>query len=365
MRRMIARRCIYGIDPNSIAVQLSRLSVWIHTFVPGLPLSLLDHNLIHGNALIGIGSFDEIRDKFEEAEETLFKVDADALLGEAAEPLLKLAKLSDATLKDISVGRDLMEEAENKTAETKALCDLIVAQPVTNDHRLKGFPFEDWEQRRHTVLDSPELRTARDLLRPMKATHLPIVFPEVYLGNAGGFHVILGNPPWEEAVVTEDKFWARHKPGLASLLAREQELEKDKLRESRPDLVSELHSELEAAELLRRFLHSGNFPGMGTGDPDLYKAFAWRFWFASSRDFGRLGVVLPRSALAAKGSETFRKELFLSAEHINITTLQNSGRWIFDMEARYTIALIGASKSASGNEPEIFEGPVHFYGRLQ
>ena len=45
LRRMIARRCIYGVDVNGLAVQLARLAVWVPTFVPGLPLSFLDHNL--------------------------------------------------------------------------------------------------------------------------------------------------------------------------------------------------------------------------------------------------------------------------------------------------------------------------------
>ena len=35
LRRLIARRCIYGVDINATAVQLARLSIWIHTFVPG------------------------------------------------------------------------------------------------------------------------------------------------------------------------------------------------------------------------------------------------------------------------------------------------------------------------------------------
>jgi type II restriction/modification system DNA methylase subunit YeeA len=55
LRRLIARRCIYGVDLNELAVQLARLSIWIHTFVPGLPLSLLDHTLVRGNALVGLG----------------------------------------------------------------------------------------------------------------------------------------------------------------------------------------------------------------------------------------------------------------------------------------------------------------------
>ena len=60
MRRLIARRCIYGVDLNPVVVHLARLSIWIHTFVPGLPLSLLHHNLVVGNSLVGIGQLSEI-----------------------------------------------------------------------------------------------------------------------------------------------------------------------------------------------------------------------------------------------------------------------------------------------------------------
>ena len=60
LRRQIARRCIYGVDINNIAVQLARLSLWIHTFVPGLPLSFLDHNIVCGNSLVGIATFEEV-----------------------------------------------------------------------------------------------------------------------------------------------------------------------------------------------------------------------------------------------------------------------------------------------------------------
>ncbi len=342
MRRMIARRCIYGVDLNSIAVQLSRLSVWIHTFVPGLPLSLLDHNLIHGNTLIGVASLNEIRKKFEEADGTLFKVDADELLGEAAEPLLKLAKLSDATIKDISVGRDLMEEASNRTIETAALCDLIVAQPVSDDRRLKGFQFEDWEQRRKNILDSPELKTAQNLLREMKATHFPIAFPEVFLNKKTGFDVILGNPPWEKIMVKENEFLGRHLPGLRGLSQRDYVRERDKLKFSRPDLIQAFVQEKAVTDLTRMMILSSSAVQISSGHPDLYIPFCFRFLHLISEK-GHLGVVLPRSALAAKGSEEFRKNLFATLKVIAITILQNTKKWVFDIHPQYSIGLVSAS----------------------
>ena len=59
LRRQIARRCIYGLDINPLAVELARLALWIHTFVPGLPMSNLNHGLVCGNSLTGIGTIEE------------------------------------------------------------------------------------------------------------------------------------------------------------------------------------------------------------------------------------------------------------------------------------------------------------------
>ncbi len=351
LRRMIARRCIYGVDLNFTSVQLSQLSVWIHTFVPGLPLSLLDHNLIHGNSLIGVSSLDQIREKFNEGKGTLFEVNANNLLGEASAPLKKLAKLSDSSIKDINKGRILMEEAQENLTEIKALCDIITTKPlaISPDGALAGYMFENWSLQKNDLKSSSALKEAETILENVNPIHFPVCFPEVFLSKAEGFNVILGNPPWEEAVVNEDKFWARYSPGLAGMKAGEQEALKNELREQRSDLVVELKQELNQTKLIRDFLHAGDFPGMSIGDPDLYKAFLWRFWLLSSKVHGRIGVVLPRSALSSKGSENFRRQLFTSVDSIDITTLQNNKRWIFDIHPQYTVALISICISKVAN----------------
>ena len=68
-----------------MAVELARLSVWIHTFVPGF-LSFLDRNLIVGDSLLGIGSLQEINDFLDGLDndglqQRLFKVDSELILG--------------------------------------------------------------------------------------------------------------------------------------------------------------------------------------------------------------------------------------------------------------------------------------------
>ena len=53
IRRMVLKRCIYGVDKNPMAVELAKVSLWLHTFTVGAPLSFLDHHLRRGDSLFG------------------------------------------------------------------------------------------------------------------------------------------------------------------------------------------------------------------------------------------------------------------------------------------------------------------------
>lgn len=356
LRRFIARRCIYGVDINATAVQLARLAIWIHTFVPGLPLSLLDHNLREGNSLVGIATLEELRDALESESLPLFPIDASHLLGDACEHLQKLARTADANLADLRRARAAMTAAREAIAPTAALFDLVTAGRI--EGRPVALKVEDWADFKHDLFKSAEVSAARRALAGLEPFHFPSAFPEVFLRQRAGFDVIIGNPPWQEATLEEDAFWARHSPGLRSLPQREQEAAKAKLRKERPDLVRLYEKELAEAEAMRRALTAGPFPGMGTGDPDLYKAFCWRFWHLVTEDGGRIGVVLPRSALAAKGSTEFRREIFEHADEVDVTMLLNNRQWFFeDVHPQYTVGLVALEKRDSERTPVSLRGP--------
>src|SRR5579885_571776 len=53
VRRMVLKRVIYGVDKNEMAVELAKVSLWLHTFTVGAPLSFLDHHLRCGDSLFG------------------------------------------------------------------------------------------------------------------------------------------------------------------------------------------------------------------------------------------------------------------------------------------------------------------------
>lgn len=357
LRRHIARRCIYGVDINPVAVQLARLSLWIHTFVPGLPLSFLDHNIVCGNSLVGIATMDEVADILGGSEGSLFGELAEQYLAPARDNMERLAKLSDADASQIEEAREVCAEARESIRETETLFDVLTAARLPEMNYTPSV----------TDLNATSLERlraqARELLLDTPPFHFPIAFPEVFLRERAGFDVILGNPPWEKARIEEHGFWCRFLPGFRGFSQREREALKAEIREKRPDLVEQYEKEVKEAETSRKLLTCGPFPGMGSGDPDLYKAFCWRFWNLITGDGGRLGVVLPRSALSAKGSTEFRREVFSGAEDVEITMLLNNRQWFFeDVHPQYTIGLVALGRRNKDMSQVKLRGP---YPNLQ
>lgn len=127
-----------------------------------------------------------------------------------------------------------------------------------------------------------------------------------------------------------------------------------------------MEDEIAQADLLRSILVSGPFPGMGTGDPDLYKAASWRFWSLVRTTSGRVSVVLPRSAFAAKGSTEFRKRLLSSAVITDLTQLLNKQNWVFpDVHPQYTFVLASWKRSAPCSDASIpVRGPYSSLDRF-
>ncbi len=52
-KRRVVERCIYGVDPNPLAVELAKLSLWLATVAKDRPLSFVDAHLVRGDSLVG------------------------------------------------------------------------------------------------------------------------------------------------------------------------------------------------------------------------------------------------------------------------------------------------------------------------
>ncbi len=360
IRRLIAKRCVYGVDYNPTAVQLARLAIWIHTFVPGLPLSLLDHNLVHGNSLVGIGRLEELEPLMAEgiAETDLFHQHTTpaALLGDATESLRKLANISDATYHDIEQARTLYKTAQEAIKPACALFNTVTHARIQGTKA--DIEFSTWEADKAELWSSRAHKAALKALEGLNVVHFPAAFPGVFLRERSGFDVLLGNPPWEELTIEEQKFWGRYYPGFRSLSQQERNSVVNQLKRQNPELVVALHAEIAAMEQLHAAVTKGSFRPMGSGDPDLYKAFAWRFWDLLAPQGGHLGIVIPRTSFSADGTSAWRKEVFFNSGSVEVTTLENKADWVFDdVDPRYTISLVAAVKVLGGEGELKLAGP--------
>jgi hypothetical protein len=362
LRRQIARRCIYGVDLNPTAVQLARLSLWVHTFVPGLPLSFLDHNLVEGNSLVGIATVEEAVEWLKEIVDPLFAMTTEELVGAAREALERLRHISDANAAEIAAAREAFHEAQEAVAPAAALFDVLAAARIDGEVRKQVWgSASHWKDAPEKVLRSEALKLAGEALKAIPPFHFPIAFPEVFLRERPGFDVILGNPPWEKVRVEEHQFWARYSPGLRGLDKPARDALIRQLRRNRPDLVALWEQERTVSEKMRdavRFL-----PGMNTGHPDLFRAFTWRFIQLACQTGGRLGVVLPGDAFKIAGNSDVRERLAAACTALSPQMLTNKRGWVFDdVHPQKLIALLSALVS-SGRTRTVYKLTPEFHDK--
>ncbi|MBM7230711.1 hypothetical protein JTP68_09330 [Dietzia cinnamea] len=352
LRRQVARRCIYGLDTNPMAVELARLALWIHTFVPGLPMSNLDHGLINADSLTGIGTVDEALDVLNPdrapGQGGFFDDVVTDTLVSAKTLLVDLANAGEANKAEIEESARLLDQAREASAPAERVFDVAVAARVGAVDAGLIFTHDDITRLART----PKVTQTVQDLRP---AHMPVLFPEVFLRSNPGFDVLIGNPPWEELMVEEPKFWLRVRPGLLGLKPAAMKAEVARLRTERPDMVEELEELGAVVGKMRQVILKGPYPGLGTGDIDLYQAFAWRF-LNLLRDEGRSGVVLPRSILTAAGPSLWREASFAAGD-LQAITLTNGRQWMFPIAPQYSIALVTFRKCAAPSGYVQVSGP--------
>ena len=202
---------IYGLDVNDIAVELARLAIWVRTFVPGLPMSSLDHQLVIGNSLTGIGTTDEALaalDPTTAAGAISFTGEAiRTALADARRLLEDAASLKETSAEEARAAQEASRAALAAAEPARLLFDAALAvrlalMPVPADFDPDGIG-------RDAADDAIQAG-----LGPLAPVHFPARFPEVFLRESGGFDVLVGNPPWEEVMVDETTFWSTRMPAF-------------------------------------------------------------------------------------------------------------------------------------------------------
>ena len=122
IRRMVLKRCIYGVDKNPLTVELAKVSLWLHSFTVGAPLSFLDHHLRCGDSLIGL--------RVAEAREYLrqwgglFASNAIAAAESATDLMQSLEEMSDADVAEVQKSTALFRARSRRQPRIYAACSV-------------------------------------------------------------------------------------------------------------------------------------------------------------------------------------------------------------------------------------------------
>jgi len=197
-RRLVAQRCLYGVDKNPVAVDLAKMSLWLVTLAREHAFTFLDHALRHGDSLVGLTrrqieafhwkpggeGFEAVRIRDHVARASALREQIRAAGDE----------VSDVTL------RGLWDDAQHELRRVRLIGDLAVSaffagtkagERETKRTELAGAIAEGREEEHRWEVD--ERRAAEPPLVPF---HWEVEFPEVFDRERPGFDAVVGNPPF-------------------------------------------------------------------------------------------------------------------------------------------------------------------------
>lgn len=249
LRRLVLKRCIYGVDLNPMAVELAKVSLWLHCFTLGAPLSFLDHHLKCGNSLIG-AKVDEVNSAIKGGRLFISSTDRFGGITKATDFMLKIGELSDVTPQQVKKSRESYTKALSELEPYKRMCDIYVSRWFGNEV-IKTLRKK--KVKRGTISTTLEIDPALEFLKSPEADalfngpkgikslsnefktvvdvalksakntnwrffHWELEFPEVWysMGNRKenpGFDAVVGNPPY----LQKESFSEEEKPYIITM----------------------------------------------------------------------------------------------------------------------------------------------------
>lgn len=376
VRRMVLKRCIYGVDKNPMAVELAKVALWLHTFTVGAPLSFIDHHLRAGDSLFGLWVRDAI-DKaaawgggellyVKELKEAQSAAAAMQLIERAVDVEIAEAHQSAATFFGIKaqVGPldafvsllHALDWLDLKAREDKAAVRAWLDGQFGNPIEIalgRARPIRDRARREEGERFSAVLERAHALIAEERFLNWQIAFPGVWSNweereREGGFDAVVGNPPWDRIKLQQVEWFAARRPDIASEpRAADRKQRVDELVESGDPLASEfLIAEQRANDMLRMARHSSgkslkktesgkrtaapsdHYPLLSGGDINLYSLFVERA-HALVKSNGMVGLLVPIGIGADKTSADYISNITENQQLKAFLAFENKRRWLF------------------------------------
>jgi len=373
VRRMILKRVIHGADKNPMAVELAKLSLWLHTFTVGAPLSFLDHHLRCGDALCGERLGEVIAELRRRGD--LFVENDLITIGIASKSLQAIGDLTDVDIAEAQLSKSLMQAAQDTLAplvrlldfwqalrwiapvdaprkqrseKHAALADLMSGQFGGNllivlQHGASGRSIEDEPKVAaiNALLDECRALAARETF-----LHWELAFPTAWRGLEtgcphGGFDVMLGNPPWDRLKLQQVEWFAERRPGIAQQSrAADRTWMIRALQTAGDPLWVDYQLASARAEMMAVVARdSGAYPLLSGGDINLYSLFVERAQ-ALVRDRGIVALLVPSGISADKGASEFFRSLSTTGRLGALFDFENKKVFFPDVHASFKFSAL-------------------------
>ena len=222
-RRLVAQRCLYGVDKNPRAVDLARLSLWLATLARDHEFTFLDHALKCGDSLVGLTTAQIAAANWDESKPglPLFRQLVRDKVAQAMRGRVEIQNAPDDTMRAIQEGRH--RNLESEVSPIRTMGNAVVSAFFAADKakarekaradvesHISGMP-PRWD-----LLEAAaaRLRAGEHGVTPF---HWQVEFPEVFARENGGFDTIIGNPPFLGGTRISENFGVRYSDWLAFL----------------------------------------------------------------------------------------------------------------------------------------------------
>lgn len=223
-RRLVAERCLYGVDKNPLAVELAKLSLWLTTMSQGRPFGFLDHNLRSGDSLLGIHDIRQLTELDMAPKGSkqlrLFGRSIQVAVDEAVGLRVRLRAIPIRDIGDVHAMAALDAESRTALQMPKLIADALLGIVVAEDRTAKRTDRVQALEARADVAVSGDSAVTEILRRealtdlridasdgiPQRPFHWPLEFPEVFSYERHGFDAVVGNPPFGEGAIITDSF---------------------------------------------------------------------------------------------------------------------------------------------------------------
>lgn len=359
--RDIIRECIYAVDKNPLAVDLCKVALWLEGHCAGLPLSFMDHHVKCGDSLVGVIDLAVLRDGIPDAAyQPVTGDDRQAAsqykrrnreerdrqssllqeqLAQAADgpralapDFAALSGLAELTPQDVQGKAELYEALRQESTwhQLQVTCDLWTAAffshltaPPPGQTPLTPTTGTVWGYLTQPgAAHGQVVGQARELSALHPFFHWPLEFPEVFA--AGGFDIVLGNPPWERIKLQEQEFFAGRDHEIANApnkAARERLIKS--LPQRNPALAAEFAVAKHQAEAQSKFVRGGGrFPLCGRGDINTYAIFAEAMRRLLNHA-GRVGCIVPSGIATDDTTKFFFQELVGDQSLVSLYSFEN------------------------------------------